>query len=129
MGFRNFLINEIEPLECLPSATAAIGYTACVVPLAGIPLAHNLYLTAQVALKLPFANAIFLDTQYAFYAVIKRAILSGKTANPSNLWNLSQISVLHYELCNLIHERIRWVRTYANPPTHRILSRVSNYMT
>jgi hypothetical protein len=81
LGFRNFVLSEMEPLDCLPSATAATGYTACVTPLTSIPKTHNLYLTAKIATTFPSstgANVLFLDTEAAFYYILNNPLASGK---------------------------------------------------
>lgn len=80
LGFRNFVISELQPLDCLPSATATTNYTACVAPLAAIPLAHNLYLNTEIALNFPsssHANIILLDNQAAFYNIISNPLPNG----------------------------------------------------
>jgi len=81
LGFRNFVISEMEPLECLPSATAATGYLACLTPLTAIATTHNLYLTAAIALAFPpscQAHVIFLDNEKAFYYILNNPLVSGK---------------------------------------------------
>lgn len=80
LGFRNFVISELEPLDCLPSATAATGYTTCLAPLTSVPLAHNGYLTTSIAFHFPpssQANVIFLDNWAAFDYIINNPLASG----------------------------------------------------
>lgn len=81
LGFRDFVISEIGPLDCLPSATATTNYTACVTPLAAISTGHNLYLTAAIAASFPSATGakfLFLDNEAAFYYILNNPVLNGK---------------------------------------------------
>lgn len=82
LGFRDFVLSEMEPLDCLPSATAATNYTACVTPLAAISTGHNLYLTAAIAAAFPSttsgAKFLFLDNEAAFYYILYNPLVNGK---------------------------------------------------